>query len=201
MNRKWDPILRSAKILFLDRGIAGTSMDDVAGAAGATKRTVYNNFGSKERLVEAVFEAALDDMRLGAPGLSLDADGSALTAYARIVVLSLANTYAIGFQRLIATEFTNNEPVAAKLLNTALDILAAPLKEWLRSRNMLAESAAGAKAQMLVAALTSQARLDRLLGARPPYLMNASSADSPSLDAEDQSAVQRFVEACLNTQK
>jgi AcrR family transcriptional regulator len=201
MDRKWDPILKAAKTLFLEKGIAGTSMDEVAAVAGATKRTVYNNFGSKERLVEAVFEAAADEMRLGAPALSSNADGPALSIYGRTVVLSLTNAHAVSFQRLIATERGSNEAVAAKLRDTALDVLAAPLGEWLRAGNVPDNGEAKAMVDLLIAQLTAQARLDRLLGARPAYVMNSSTGETPVLDKEDRDAVEHFVEACLKARR
>lgn len=49
-RRKRDAILNAATELFLTRGYAGTSMDDVAAAAQASKQTVYKNFGDKETL-------------------------------------------------------------------------------------------------------------------------------------------------------
>jgi TetR/AcrR family transcriptional regulator of autoinduction and epiphytic fitness len=59
---KRDSILQAAIRAFRDVGYECTSMDRIAELAGASKRTVYNHFGSKEALFEAVvarlFEAA-----------------------------------------------------------------------------------------------------------------------------------------------
>ncbi|MBW2509887.1 MAG: TetR/AcrR family transcriptional regulator [Deltaproteobacteria bacterium] len=59
---KRDSILEAAIRAFRDVGYECTSMDRIAELAGASKRTVYNHFGSKEALFEAVvarlFEAA-----------------------------------------------------------------------------------------------------------------------------------------------
>lgn len=49
-------ILRAAAVAFADKGFAGTSMEDVAAAAGITKLIVYRHFSSKEALYEAVLE-------------------------------------------------------------------------------------------------------------------------------------------------
>lgn len=49
-------ILKAAAVAFADKGFAGTSMDDVAAAAGITKLIVYRHFPSKEALYEAVLE-------------------------------------------------------------------------------------------------------------------------------------------------
>lgn len=47
-------ILRAAATAFADAGFAGTSMEDVAAAAGVTKLIVYRHFASKEDLYRAV---------------------------------------------------------------------------------------------------------------------------------------------------
>mgnify|MGYP001821313898 CR=1 FL=1 len=43
-------IMSAAMELFTLNGFEGTSVDDIAAAAGVSKQTVYSNFGSKEAL-------------------------------------------------------------------------------------------------------------------------------------------------------
>lgn len=40
----------AARTLFLQKGYAGTTMDEIAEAAGLTKRTLYNNYADKDAL-------------------------------------------------------------------------------------------------------------------------------------------------------
>lgn len=49
-------LLELATELFIERGFQGTSMDDIAGAAGVTKPVVYQHFSSKEELYGVVIE-------------------------------------------------------------------------------------------------------------------------------------------------
>ena len=49
-------ILRGAAQAFARTGFAGTSMDDVAAAAGITKLIVYRHFDSKDELYRAVLQ-------------------------------------------------------------------------------------------------------------------------------------------------
>ncbi|HEX2039003.1 MAG TPA: TetR/AcrR family transcriptional regulator [Acidimicrobiales bacterium] len=49
-------ILRAAARAFAQRGFAGTSMEEVAAAAGITKLIVYRHFASKEALYDGVLE-------------------------------------------------------------------------------------------------------------------------------------------------
>jgi AcrR family transcriptional regulator len=60
-------ILKTAYALLYRQGFARTSMDQIADAAGLTKRSLYYHFDSKDAVVEAVLEAqrthALDQVR------------------------------------------------------------------------------------------------------------------------------------------
>lgn len=47
-------VLNAARETFLRDGFGGTSMDDIALSAEVARRTVYNQFGSKENLFRAV---------------------------------------------------------------------------------------------------------------------------------------------------
>jgi AcrR family transcriptional regulator len=55
-------LLQAAERLFLERGIDGASIDDVAAAAGVAKGTVYLYFASKDELVAAVRERFAEAM-------------------------------------------------------------------------------------------------------------------------------------------
>jgi len=57
-DSKEEAIIEAARTTFLANGYDGASMDEIALAAGVSKRTVYNRFRSKEEL----FAAAIDEM-------------------------------------------------------------------------------------------------------------------------------------------
>ncbi|MEU3662805.1 TetR/AcrR family transcriptional regulator [Streptomyces sp. NPDC032940] len=67
---KRQAIVRAARELFLRDGF-GIGMDTIAAAAGVSKVTVYNHFGSKEALFTAVIAGALDDSLSGEPSATL----------------------------------------------------------------------------------------------------------------------------------
>jgi AcrR family transcriptional regulator len=58
-------ILEAATSVFVERGFVGTSMDDVASAARASKQTLYQRFGDKVGLFEAVIEANIAAAEVG----------------------------------------------------------------------------------------------------------------------------------------
>ena len=50
-------VSRHAARLFVERGVAATNGDDIAAAAGLSKRTVWRYFRNKESCVEPLFDA------------------------------------------------------------------------------------------------------------------------------------------------
>ena len=52
-------MVRSATDLFLERGFAGTTMDDVAAASGVSVQNVYKVFKNKVGLAKAAFDLAI----------------------------------------------------------------------------------------------------------------------------------------------
>lgn len=60
--RTRERLLEAAVGLFAERGFEGSSVEDIARAAGFTKGAVYSNFRTKEELFLAVFEAQTDQL-------------------------------------------------------------------------------------------------------------------------------------------
>jgi AcrR family transcriptional regulator len=190
MQRKWDPILKAAKEAFLAKGFESVSMDEVASQAGTTKRTIYNNFGSKDRLLQAVFAQAERDFRDAAPTLDQYGDEAALTVFAGAAVVAMTNGYAIAFQRMIAAGANGLRPHGKRLINSARSRLETPLAAWLAMSRGLADAEAQAAASAALRDLTASARLDRLMLVREPYDVNGPI----ELDDADRAAVAGFVD-------
>src|SRR5262252_98961 len=69
---KLQAILDAASALFLERGIAATTMESVAERASVSKMTVYGHFRDKPSLLSAVFERNIKAIRL--PDLAVGPD-------------------------------------------------------------------------------------------------------------------------------
>lgn len=69
-RRKREAVLRVAASAFNRRGFANTSMDDVASVLGVSKPTLYQYFKSKQELLFACHQVAMDN---GEAGLALAA--------------------------------------------------------------------------------------------------------------------------------
>jgi AcrR family transcriptional regulator len=59
-DQQRERILDAARSLFASRGFEAVTMSDVAEQAGVVRATVFNHFGSKGALVEAITEGVLD---------------------------------------------------------------------------------------------------------------------------------------------
>ena len=54
MLRTRSAVAAAARRLFLEQGYAGTTMEEIAAAAGVTRRTLYNNYADKETLFTGI---------------------------------------------------------------------------------------------------------------------------------------------------
>jgi AcrR family transcriptional regulator len=134
-------ILASASGLFYERGLQAVGVDAIAAAAGVTKKTVYDQFGSKDALVVA-YLAARDERwrRHVAAFLEREPEGSAARVLATFDALGewMARENARG------CAFVN---AAAELApgHPALEVVHEE-KRWLRDTYAALAAAAGARA-------------------------------------------------------
>jgi TetR/AcrR family transcriptional regulator of autoinduction and epiphytic fitness len=102
-------ILDAAQRLFLEAGYDEVNLNEVGRAAGVTRQTVYNQFGSKDAVFRAVVERHWTAVRLEAAAAfdGLDEAGNpeqVLHRYARALVRFVTNTEQVAFTRLVIRE-------------------------------------------------------------------------------------------------
>ncbi|WP_141915602.1 TetR family transcriptional regulator [Klugiella xanthotipulae] len=102
-----DEVARVAMHLFVERGFESVTMDDIAAAVGASRRSIFRYFPSKNHLVwggmtEAIdrFQAELAAHLAAGPGRSIASRVDLRAAYARAVTFS-AESEAVTRERLI----------------------------------------------------------------------------------------------------
>lgn len=105
---KRDAILSAASLVFIENGFEGASMDLVAAAAGAARRTLYNQFpDGKAELFRAVAErmwSAFPEMDIATDEAALSDPRIGLERIARGVATFWAPPLAIAFLRLVIAE-------------------------------------------------------------------------------------------------
>ncbi len=115
-------ILTAAQQLFLARGYAGTSMDQVADAADVSKRTAYRHFGSKEDLFRAAIAAKCEAM-LGAVahGEGAVADtAAALNAFGRAFLALIFSDDAQRLHQLVVSEQDHKAALGQMFFDAAI---------------------------------------------------------------------------------
>jgi AcrR family transcriptional regulator len=121
-------MLEAARRLFLERGYAGTTVPDIAAAAGVAVPTIYWAFGSKRAIVAEIRQAWLETARTGErlrAVLAVDDPGARLDAYAAF----MANQWETGSEALaIQQDAMRSDPEIAAEITAVLAERAERLK-------------------------------------------------------------------------
>jgi AcrR family transcriptional regulator len=108
-----EQIVRSSAALFRTRGYANTSLRDVALAVGLSKAGVYHHFPSKEKILEAVYDRAVDVLAAGLRQV-LTVDGTEH----RLRELIVGRARAIADEQDVMTVFWQERPwIAPEILS------------------------------------------------------------------------------------
>lgn len=130
---KRDLILNTARDLFLARGFEGTSIDQIAEAAGVSRQTIYNNFDGKEALFRALAGVLAD--HVVEPLLSDDLEAgdveSTLTALAERALALMVLPTTLALHRLVVTEAVKFPEVARQIYEGGAERAARTLAAYL----------------------------------------------------------------------
>lgn len=113
-SKKRAAILDGAIDVFIDVGYELASMDKIAETAGVSKRTVYNHFGSKESL----FQAIVNDFLAQRQSLKTIKFSAAepmqvqLMAFANAEIFLIDSPRRLGLSRFLTTVFLNDTQYA-----------------------------------------------------------------------------------------
>ena len=92
-------VVEAATTLFLQKGYAGTTMEDIATLAGITKRTVYNNYTDKETLFTQIVADVLAFADEYVVGLRAELSADSAVADVRATLHGLGRRLAIAIVR------------------------------------------------------------------------------------------------------
>jgi TetR/AcrR family transcriptional regulator of autoinduction and epiphytic fitness len=99
-------IIDAAERLFLERGFGSVSMDELAEAAGVARRTLYNQFSSKEEIFrEMLLRVSSQFERAFPPGIETEGDAEhVLRLVARMILQLHAHPAYLGFLRMVVAD-------------------------------------------------------------------------------------------------
>ncbi|MGW0523808.1 TetR/AcrR family transcriptional regulator [Crossiella sp. NPDC003009] len=128
-------IVAAARKVFTAHGYLGSSMDAVAAAAGASKRTVYQYFADKEELFAAVVLETVDrGYEFFRPHILALAETddleNALRRHARVTVAGIINPEVLQMRRLVMAEADRFPEVGRQYYE----------RSWVRTTGLLAET-------------------------------------------------------------
>lgn len=101
-----EAIVAAAERLFLERGFGSVSMDELAEAAGVARRTLYNQFASKEEIFREMLGRVSGQLE-GAfpPGIETQGDVEEVLRQVARMILGLHNQPEyLGFLRMVVAD-------------------------------------------------------------------------------------------------
>lgn len=173
-------VVDAARTLFLRKGYASTTMEEIAAAAGLTKRTLYNNYADKPALFTQIVTETIAVAETFARGLHAEFTAGVTAAnlhdrlddLARRMALGIMRPEVIALRRLLIGEAREFPALGATYYDRApgqvLDALAAGFDHLRRARLLRVTDARIAASQF--AYLVVGEPLDRamLFGTLPP---------------------------------
>jgi TetR/AcrR family transcriptional repressor of nem operon len=159
-------IVAAAATLIHERGVAGTSLDDVRAATGTSKSQLYHYFADKSALVRGVVDRQVSEV-LQAQSAELDALDSmaALRAWRDRVVALNARVACVGgcpMGRLVS-ELAESDPTARAALRDGFGTWQARLATGLRSMKERGELSPESDVEVLALGLVAAAQGGLLL--------------------------------------
>lgn len=119
-EQRRDAFLQAARAIFLEKGYAGTSIDEVVQRTGGSKASVYKYFGSKEGLFAAMFAERCQAFlaKLDIPKVLSTNLEETLTLFAKRVLEASVDDERIAMIRALASEATRFPDLAQMAYNT-----------------------------------------------------------------------------------
>ncbi len=126
-------IVEEAAALIHERGVAGTTLDDVKAAAGVSGSQMYHYFPDKDELVQAVIDHQAESIVNRQRQALSSAEG--VEAWRSMVIAAAKRTKAKGGCQLgsLVGQLAERDPVARTLIAAGFDQWAAALSDGLRA--------------------------------------------------------------------
>ena len=111
-----EAIIAAAQRLFLERGFGSVSMDDLAEAAGVARRTLYNQFASKEEIFrEMLLRVSAQLEHAFPPGIETQGNVEKVLRLIALAILELhKQPEYLGFLRMVVADSRQFPWIAAE---------------------------------------------------------------------------------------
>jgi len=184
-------LLGVAHDVFIQEGYAASNMDDVARAAGMSKKTLYQLFPSKAALFEAVVVHHLADLHLDIDDTNLSLEESLVRRLLDPAQMLLSSPQ-IGLFRLVAAEGGRHPEIAEAFHRAGPECGAGSIERW------LSEQAAAGRLIMGNVRDASDMLFGMAIGVTHiKLLLRLEAAPSPArIEAQVRRAVAIFLNGC-----
>lgn len=194
-NPKRNAILLAAARLFLESGYEPVSMDAIAEAANASKRTVYSYFDSKKKLFSDIIIAHCNSM--GGIALPEHAAGHdprrVLTDFGRVFLRMITSPRAVALMRVIVREAERMPEVGRIFFQSGPARHIGKLAEYLKQAEAEGKLEVGDPMQaafLFMSIIKAPFHLQQLCG------LMVDEVPAPAIERAVKQAVDFFLKAC-----
>jgi TetR/AcrR family transcriptional regulator, mexJK operon transcriptional repressor len=181
-------IVRKAAALFIEKGYANVTIDEIIRLVGGSKATLYARFGGKEGLFETVIKQPCVDVT---HAIDIDPVGDVetqLTQIARTFLKSVLNPNILELHRLMVSIGKTFPAVGSFFYESGPNTAYAIVANWIRKQQAAGKLAGGNPRQL--AALF----LDMLIGQHQLALLTSPRQSTPkAIDKTVRAAVALFL--------
>jgi len=181
-------IVRKAAALFIEKGYANVTIDEIIRLVGGSKATLYARFGGKEGLFETVIKQPCVDVT---HAIEIDASGDVetqLTQIARNFLTSVLDPNIIELHRLMVSIGKTFPAVGAFFYESGPDTAYGIVAGWMKKQQSAGLLGGGNSRQLAVLFL------DMLIGEHQLALLTSPRQSSPkAIDKTVRAAVSLFL--------
>jgi AcrR family transcriptional regulator len=190
-----DRLLDAAQAVFIAHGYARATMDAIAQAAGASRKTIYARYANKEEVLAAVIQRFLDLALPRAQAMAdtpLEHPRAALTMLGASIAAAASHPMNAGLNRIIASEghqFPEVARLAIQLQSVAVTGVRLTLERLHAAGHLPGLDDAQRAAQIFIEMAVSIQRRNAMLG------LPTSKKESDALVA---TAISLFLDGCAH---
>ncbi len=181
-------IVRKAAALFIEKGYANVTIDEIIRLVGGSKATLYARFGGKEGLFETVIKEPCVDVT---HAIEIDPAGDVeaqLTQIARNFLRSVLNPKILELHRLMVSIGKTFPAVGSFFYESGPNTAYAIVARWMEQQQAAGKLAGGNPRQLAVLFL------DMLIGEHQLALLTSPRQSSPkAIDRTVRAAVELFL--------